>query len=68
MRAPHAGHDDIPFERRAAAAHSAAMAKLLRYWFGLWRVAQTRRELLALSDHRLRDLGLSRAQIDALFR
>jgi uncharacterized protein YjiS (DUF1127 family) len=30
--------------------------------------ARTRRELHALSDRRLRDLGLTRDQIDALYR
>jgi uncharacterized protein YjiS (DUF1127 family) len=31
-------------------------------------LAQTRRELHALSERRLRDLGLTRDQIDALYR
>ena len=48
--------------------HSGGVKKLLRYWIERWRARRTRDELLALDDHRLRDLGLSRAQIKALFR
>ena len=33
-----------------------------------WAVARVRRELHDLSDRTLKDIGLSRAQIDALFR
>jgi uncharacterized protein YjiS (DUF1127 family) len=44
---------------------------LRRWWLGLRRLqiaAETRKELHALSDHLLKDLGLDRAQIDSLFR
>ncbi|MGK9164660.1 DUF1127 domain-containing protein [Inquilinus limosus] len=51
------------FERRvpgAALPHPVAFAGL-RQIFGLWlRRARTRRQLDALSDHELRDLGLDR--------
>jgi len=33
-----------------------------------WMVVRTRTELHALSDRRLKDIGLSRGQIDSLFR
>ena len=33
-----------------------------------WAAARARRELHELSDRTLQDIGLSRAQIDALFR
>jgi uncharacterized protein YjiS (DUF1127 family) len=39
--------------------------KRILHW---WRALLTRRELRELSDYQLRDLGLSRAQIDSLFR
>jgi uncharacterized protein YjiS (DUF1127 family) len=44
---------------------------LRRWWLALLRLraaAQARRELHALSDHLLKDLGLRRAEIDRLFR
>ena len=33
-----------------------------------WRAAQARKQLLELSDRTLKDIGLKRAEIDALFR
>lgn len=33
-----------------------------------WAVSQTRNELRKLNDRTLRDIGISRAQIDSLFR
>jgi len=33
-----------------------------------WAAARTRNELYALSDRALKDIGLSRSQIDSLFR
>lgn len=45
---------------RSALLHPAAFTGL-RQVFGLWlRRARTRRQLDALSDHELRDLGLNR--------
>lgn len=44
---------------------------LRRWWLALRRLrtaARTRKELHALSDHLLKDLGLNRAQIDSLYR
>jgi uncharacterized protein YjiS (DUF1127 family) len=44
---------------------------LYRWWLALLRLqarAQARKELHALSDHLLKDLGLRRSQIDSLFR
>lgn len=44
------------------------MTRLWRYWLKLRTATRTRKELHALSDHLLRDFGLSRSQIDSLFR
>ena len=33
-----------------------------------WKAARAREELRALSDRTLKDIGLSRAQIEALYR
>lgn len=44
------------------------MTWLWKYWLRLRAAARTRKELHALSDHLLRDLGLRRSQIDSLFR
>jgi uncharacterized protein YjiS (DUF1127 family) len=44
---------------------------LHRCWLALLRLqarAQARKELHALSDHLLKDLGLRRTEIDRLFR
>jgi uncharacterized protein YjiS (DUF1127 family) len=67
MPAAHAPDAPNPFERRRDGRHPAAM----KFLFSLWRrllAARTRSELRALSDHMLRDIGLERRQIDALFR
>lgn len=44
------------------------MVHLLRRLFRAWVAARSRTELRALSDRTLKDIGLSRAEIDALFR
>jgi uncharacterized protein YjiS (DUF1127 family) len=44
------------------------MVDLLRRWFRAWAAARSRTELRSLSDRTLKDIGLSRAEIDALFR
>ncbi|HET9351863.1 MAG TPA: DUF1127 domain-containing protein [Burkholderiales bacterium] len=44
------------------------MVRLLRRLFRAWAAARSRTELRALSDRTLKDIGLSRAEIDALFR
>ena len=43
------------------------MRALLRI-YQAWLAARARSELQTLSDRTLKDIGLSRAQIDALFR
>jgi uncharacterized protein YjiS (DUF1127 family) len=43
------------------------MRALLRI-YKAWVAARARNELHTLSDRTLKDIGLSRAQIDALFR
>ena len=45
----------------------AAMRFLALIWRS-WVAARTRSELRGLSDRALRDIGLERGQIDALFR
>jgi uncharacterized protein YjiS (DUF1127 family) len=44
-----------------------AIALLTRI-FQAWRAARARSELHELSDRTLKDIGLTRGQIDALFR
>jgi uncharacterized protein YjiS (DUF1127 family) len=44
-----------------------SMRFLLLIWRA-WAAARTRSELRTLSDRTLRDIGLERGQIDALFR
>lgn len=44
-----------------------AWGQLLRLE-GAWAAAYTRAQLRALSDRALEDIGLTRAQIDSLFR
>ena len=39
----------------------------IKLW-NAWRAARARDDLNALSDRTLRDIGLSRGQIDSLFR
>ena len=44
------------------------MIALLKKLFYAWSAARSRTELRALSDHTLRDIGLSRGEIESLFR
>ena len=47
------------------------MSTFRRWWFRLlwrWEAARRRKELQGLSDHILRDIGLSRNDIDSMFR
>jgi len=44
------------------------MISLLKRLVTAWAAARSRAELHALSDRTLKDIGLSRAEIDALFR
>jgi uncharacterized protein YjiS (DUF1127 family) len=44
------------------------MISLLNRLFAAWAAARSRTELHSLSDRTLKDIGLSRAEIDALFR
>ena len=44
------------------------MISLLKRFCTAWAAARSREELRALSDRTLKDIGLSRAQIDSLFR
>lgn len=68
MRVAHALHAEVPFEPRPAAAHSSGMRRFFRYFLTRWRERKTRRELHLLTDHCLKDIGLSRSQINALYR
>lgn len=67
MPGAHAWDAPNPFAPCLGGRHPAAM----RFFLCLWRAiaaARTRAELRALPDRVLRDIGLERAQIDALFR
>lgn len=44
------------------------MKSLLTALSRWWAARRTRQELLGLSDRSLRDIGVSREQIDSLFR
>jgi uncharacterized protein YjiS (DUF1127 family) len=44
------------------------MVRFFMSWWQRWLEARTRSELLALSDHRLRDIGLRRDQVNSLYR
>ena len=44
------------------------MLRALIRIYQAWKAARARSELHTLSDRTLKDIGLSRAQIDALFR
>lgn len=44
------------------------MLRALVKYYEAWMAARARSELRALSDRTLKDIGLSRAQIDQLFR
>jgi uncharacterized protein YjiS (DUF1127 family) len=44
------------------------MIALLKRLYAGWLAAQARRELYGLSDRALKDIGLSRGQIESLFR
>jgi uncharacterized protein YjiS (DUF1127 family) len=57
-------------ERIAASAYAGlrALSELFVHLHRAWVSARARRELHDLSDRTLKDIGLSRAQIDALFR
>ncbi|HWN43693.1 MAG TPA: DUF1127 domain-containing protein [Thermoanaerobaculia bacterium] len=47
---------------------SAALATVIRALAAEWRLRQTIRELESLDDHRLRDLGLTRRNIERAVR
>lgn len=57
-------HNGFARLERIASLAAAACSNLYRAWV----TARVRRELHELSDRTLQDIGLSRAQIDALFR
>jgi uncharacterized protein YjiS (DUF1127 family) len=44
------------------------MISFLKRWHAAWAAARMRRELQALSDRTLKDIGLTRDRIDELFR
>ena len=71
MRISHAPSAEIAFEPIAPAPHHARM-KVIQACYAWWSrrraLARTRRELHALNDHMLKDLGLQRGSIEARFR
>jgi uncharacterized protein YjiS (DUF1127 family) len=44
------------------------MISFLKRLLAAWDAARARRELYALSDRTLKDIGLSRGQINSLYR
>jgi len=44
------------------------MVSLLKRLFAAWAAARARDELRALSDRTLKDIGVSRGEIESLFR
>jgi uncharacterized protein YjiS (DUF1127 family) len=65
---------DHPMHARAGAfgelisSVGTAITDSLLELLGAWRAGQARRELSALSDHMLKDIGLTRSEIDSMFR
>ena len=64
---PHRSPEEIPFERFPALAQDGRMQLLIKL-FNAWRAARVRGELRELSDRTLKDIGLTRGQINSLFR
>lgn len=64
----HTGFARLELIAASAYASVRALLDLLVKLQRAWAVARVRRELHDLSDRTLKDIGLSRAQIDALFR
>jgi uncharacterized protein YjiS (DUF1127 family) len=67
-RTAHAGYAVI----EAVAAMAADAAQAVWRWTSevirARRMAAVRREMLGMSDHFLRDIGLDRSQVDRMFR
>lgn len=64
----HAGYALVTAIARLAAAGGRVLARAAAAFVRRQRQAQARSELMALSDHFLKDIGLERDQIDRLFR
>lgn len=64
----HAGYARLETVAEAAAAAVRALWKGWLKIHSAWNAARARNELRALSDRTLKDIGLSRGQIDSLFR
>jgi uncharacterized protein YjiS (DUF1127 family) len=71
MPSAHPWPEEFPFERRRREAQHASMRILWKKClelFAAWRAARARDELRNLSDHTLKDIGVTRSQIGSLFR
>ena len=64
----HGGFGRLELIAAAAASGLRALSVGLFKLQRAWTTARARRELHDLSDRTLKDIGLSRAEIDALFR
>jgi uncharacterized protein YjiS (DUF1127 family) len=68
MTFQHAGYARLEMVAAAAAATLRAIGRGIANLYRNWAAARVRRELHLLSDHTLRDIGLTRDQIDSHFR
>jgi uncharacterized protein YjiS (DUF1127 family) len=66
--AAHAGYAVIEMLVNLAAAAAQAIWRRISGASRARRMAAVHREMLGMSDHILRDIGLNRSQIDQLFR
>lgn len=64
----HALHERDAAYADLIASVGKAVVNPVRGLYRAWQTARARRELCALSDRMLKDIGVSRGEIDSLFR
>lgn len=64
----HAIHERDAAYADLIASVGKAVANPVLGLYRAWQAARARRELYALSDRMLKDIGLSRSEIESLFR